>query len=208
MAEVNAAIVKHLREKTGAGVMDCKRALAECAGELEQAVVWLREKGIAGAAKRAGRVASDGTIGAYIHTGGKLGVLLEVNCETDFVAKTAEFQNLVKELAMQVAATNPRAVRREEIPASVIEQERQIYAAQSAGKPSAVVDKIVEGKLEKFFRDVCLLEQGYVRDPARTVSELITEYAATVGEKIEVRRFIRFQLGETASEGSDGAGTA
>jgi elongation factor Ts len=208
MADVNANIVKELRDKTGAGVMDCKRALAESSGDLEKAVIWLREKGIASAAKRAGRTASDGSVGSYIHTGGKLGVLIEVNCETDFVAKTPEFQNLVKELAMQVAATNPRAVRREELPASVIEQERQIYAVQSAGKPAAVIDKIVEGKLDKFYREICLLEQGYMRDPARTVSELINEYSAKVGEKIEVRRFVRFQLGESTAEASDGKAQA
>ncbi|MGD0074083.1 MAG: translation elongation factor Ts [Candidatus Binataceae bacterium] len=196
MSDVNANIVKELREKTGAGVMDCKKALAEANGDLEKAVVWLREKGIAQAAKRAGRVASEGSVGAYIHAGGKLGVLVEVNCESDFVAKTPEFQTLVKELAMQVAAANPRCVRREELAPEVIEQERQIYASQSAGKPEPVINKIVEGKLEKFYREACLLEQGYVRDPARAVSELVGEYVAKLGEKIEVRRFVRFQLGE------------
>ena len=196
MSDVNANIVRELREKTGAGVMDCKKALGEANGDLEQAVIWLREKGIAQAAKRAGRVASEGSIGAYIHAGGKLGVLVEVNCESDFVAKTPEFQTLVKELAMQIAAANPRCVRREELSAEIIEQERQIYASQAAGKPEPVVNKIVEGKLEKFYREACLLEQGYVRDPARTVSELLSEYVAKLGEKIEVRRFVRFQLGE------------
>jgi elongation factor Ts len=196
MAEVNANVVKDLREKTGAGVMDCKKALAESAGDLEKAIVWLRQKGIAAAAKRAGRVASDGCVGTYIHAGGKLGVLIEVNCETDFVAKTPEFQALVKELAMQVAASNPRCVRREELPPDVIAQEREIYAAQSADKPKAVIDKIVEGKLEKFYRDACLMEQGYIRDPARTVGDIVTDYHVKVGEKIEVRRFVRFQLGE------------
>lgn len=196
MAEVNAYIVKELREKTGAGVMDCKKALAENAGDLEKAVLWLRQKGIAAAAKRAGRVASEGSIGTYIHAGGKLGVLIEVNCETDFVAKTPEFQALVKELAMQVAAANPRCVSREQLPSEVIAQEREIYAAQSADKPQAVISKIVEGKLEKFYRDVCLMEQGYIRDPARTISEIVTDYSVKVGEKIEVRRFVRFQLGE------------
>ena len=196
MAEVNANVVKELREKTGAGVMDCKKALAESAGDLEKAVVWLRQKGIAAAAKRAGRVASEGCIGSYIHAGGKLGVLIEVNCETDFVAKTSEFQALVKELAMQVAASNPRCVRREDLAPEIIAQEREIYAAQSIDKPKAVIDKIVEGKLEKFYRDACLMEQGYIRDPARTISDMVTEYVAKVGEKIEVRRFVRFQLGE------------
>lgn len=196
MSDVNANIVKELREKTGAGVMDCKKALGEAKGDLEKAIVWLREKGIAQAAKRAGRVASEGSIGAYIHAGGKLGVLVEVNCESDFVAKTPEFQALVKEIAMQIAAANPRCVRREELSPEIIEQERQIYASQAAGKPEPVINKIVEGKLEKFYRDVCLIEQGYVRDPARTVADLIGEYVAKLGEKIELRRFTRFQLGE------------
>jgi elongation factor Ts len=196
MSDVNANIVKELREKTGAGVMDCKKALGEAKGDLEKAIVWLRGKGIAQAAKRAGRVASEGSIGAYIHAGGKLGVLVEVNCESDFVAKTPEFQTLVKEIAMQIAAANPRWVRREELSPEIIEQERQIYASQAAGKPEPVINKIVEGKLEKFYRDVCLIEQGYVRDPARTVGDLIGEYVAKLGEKIELRRFARFQLGE------------
>jgi elongation factor Ts len=195
--DVSANLVKELREKTGAGVMDCKKALAEAKGDLEKAIVWLREKGIAQAAKRSGRVASEGSIGAYIHAGGKLGVHIEVNCESDFVAKTPEFQTLVKELAMQVAAANPRCVNREDLPAGVIEQERQIYTSQSAGKPAQVVAKIVEGKLEKFCREVCLLEQSWVRDPNRTISDLIGEYVGKLGEKIDVRRFERFQLGES-----------
>src|SRR5690242_12391802 len=147
--DVNANLVRELRDKTGAGVMDCKKALAESKGDLEKAAVWLREKGIAQAAKRSGRVASEGSVGSYIHAGGKLGVLVEVNCESDFVAKTPEFQTLVKEIAMQIAASNPRCVNRDELPAEVIEQERQIYASQSAGKPEQVIHKIVEGKLEK-----------------------------------------------------------
>jgi elongation factor Ts len=194
--DVNANLVRELRDKTGAGVMDCKRALAESKGDLEQAALWLREKGIAQAAKRAGRVASDGSVGAYIHAGGKLGVLVEVNCESDFVAKTPEFQTLVKEIAMQIAAQNPRCVRREQLAPEIIEQERQIYAAQSAGKPEQVVGKIVEGKLEKFYRDVVLEEQAWVRDPNRTIRELLGEYTGKLGEKIEIRRFSRFQLGE------------
>jgi elongation factor Ts len=203
MAEVNANLVKELREKTGAGVMDCKKALAETGGDLEKAAVWLREKGIAQAQKRSGRVASEGAIGAYIHAGGKLGVLVEVNCETDFVAKTPEFQTLVKEIAMQIAATNPRCIRREDLPAEVIEQERQIYATQAAGKPEGVVKRIVEGKVEKFYREVCLLEQAWVRDPNQTITDLIGEHVAKLGEKIEVRRFHRYQLGE----GLDGSAT-
>jgi elongation factor Ts len=194
--DVNANSVRELRDKTGAGVMDCKKALAESKGDLEKAALWLREKGIAAAAKRAGRIASEGSIGAYIHTGGKLGVLVEVNCESDFVAKTPEFQNLVREIAMQIAAQNPRCVRRDELDPGVLEQERQIYASQSAGKPEQVMNKIVEGKLEKFYKDVVLNEQSWVRDPNRAVSDLIGEYVGKLGEKIEIRRFTRFQLGE------------
>jgi len=194
--DVNANLVRELRDKTGAGVMDCKKALAESRGDLDKAVVWLREKGISQAAKRAGRVASEGSIGAYIHAGGKLGVLVEINCESDFVAKTPEFQTLVKEIAMQIAAANPRCVRREELPAEVIEQERQIYASQSAGKPEQVLKKIVEGKLEKFYHDAVLNEQAWVRDPNRTIGDLIGEHVGKLGEKIEIRRFVRFQLGD------------
>src|ERR1700687_5876849 len=174
--EINANIVRELREKTGAGVMDCKKALAEASGDLDKAIVWLRERGIAQAAKRAGRLASEGSVGTYIHAGGKLGVLVEVNCESDFVAKTPEFQTLVKEIAMQIAAANPRYVRREDLPPEVIQQERQIYADQSVGKPEAIVSKIVEGKLEKFYREVCLVEQSYMRDPNRTIGDLVGEY--------------------------------
>ena len=194
--ELNANLVKELREKTGAGIMDCKRALAETDGNLEKAVVWLREKGIAAAAGRAGRVASEGSVGSYIHAGGKLGVLIEINCETDFCAKSEAFQALVKELAMQVAAANPRCVRREEISPAVIEQERQIYASQAEGKPAAVVTKIVDGKIEKFYKEACLLEQAYVRDPNKTVNDLLGEAAIQMREKIDVRRFMRYQLGE------------
>jgi elongation factor Ts len=194
--DVNANLVRELRDKTGAGVMDCKKALAESQGDLEQAAVWLREKGIAQAAGRAGRVASEGSIGAYIHAGGKLGVLVEINCESDFVAKTPEFQTLVKEIAMQIAAQNPRCIHREQLAPEIIEQERQIYASQSAGKPDAVVAKIVEGKLEKFYRDVVLEEQAWVRDPNWTIRDLLGEYTGKLGEKLEIRRFSRFQLGE------------
>jgi elongation factor Ts len=203
--EINANIVRELREKTGAGVMDCKKALAEASGDLEKAVVWLRERGIAQAAKRSGKLASEGSVGTYIHAGGKLGVLVEVNCETDFVAKTPEFQGLVKEIAMQIAAANPRCVSREDVSAEIIEQERQIYATQSAGKPEAVVKKIVDGKLEKFYRDICLNEQAWVRDPNRTITDLLGEYVAKLGEKIEIRRFVRFQLGESR-DGNAAAG--
>jgi elongation factor Ts len=194
--ELNANQVKELREKTGAGIMDCKRALSETAGDLDKAALWLREKGIAAAAGRAGRVASEGAVGSYIHAGGKIGVLIEVNCETDFCAKSEAFQALVKELALQVAALNPRVVRREELSPEVIEQERQIYASQAEGKPPAVVAKIVDGKIEKFYKEACLLEQAYARDPNKTVNDLIGEAALQMREKIDVRRFTRYQMGE------------
>jgi elongation factor Ts len=193
---ITPKLIQELREKTGAGIMDCKRALAETDGDLEKAVVWLREKGIAAAAGRASRVASEGSVGSYIHAGGKIGVLIEVNCETDFCAKSEAFQALVKELAMQVAAANPRVVRREELSPAVLEQERQIYASQAEGKPAAVVAKIVDGKVEKFYKEACLLEQAYVRDPNKTVNDLLGEAAIQMREKIDVRRFSRYQLGE------------
>jgi len=198
MSEVNAAQVRELREKTGAGFMDCKRALSETGSDLEKAVVYLREKGLAAAAKRSARVASEGLVGSYIHAGGKIGVLVEVNCETDFVARTPEFQTLVKDLAMQVAAANPRYVLREEVPPDAIDAERSIYRAQAAssGKPPAVLEKIVDGKVEKFFSDVCLLEQPFIKEPQRTVGQLVTDAIAKIGENIVVRRFARFQLGE------------
>ena len=198
MSEVSAAQVRALRDQTGAGMMDCKRALAESAGDLGKAVVYLREKGLAAAAKRSARAASQGLVGSYIHVGGKVGVLIEVNCETDFVARTPEFQTLVKDLAMQVAAASPRWVQREQIPADTIEAEREIYRAQAggSGKPPAVIEKIVDGKLVKFFADTCLLEQAFIRDPQGTVGQLVTDSVAKIGENIVVRRFARFQLGE------------
>ncbi len=195
--DVNTNLLKELREKTGAGVMDCKKALAEAAGDLEKAQAWLLEKGMAAAAKRADRVASEGSIGSYIHLGGKLGVLIEVNCETDFCAKSEAFQALVKNLAMQVVGSNPHYVRREEIPPAVIEQEREIYASQAEGKPAAVVAKIIEGKIEKFYKESCLLEQPYVKDPDKSVNDLLAEAGLQMREKIAVRRFVRFQLGES-----------
>jgi len=199
MSEVSAAQVRELREKTGAGIMDCKRALAEGNGDLEKAFVYLREKGLAAAAKKSARAASDGVVGSYIHAGGKIGVLIEVNCETDFVARTPEFQALVKDLAMQVAAANPRYVRREDVTPATVEAERNIYQAQASGsgKPAAVVERIVDGKLERFFTDVCLLEQPFIKDPQRTVKDLLTEAVARIGENLVVRRFARFQLGES-----------
>jgi len=200
--DVSAVQVRELRDKTGAGMMDCKRALAESAGDIEKAVVYLREKGLAAAAKRSGRAASEGQVGSYIHAGGKIGVLIEVNCETDFVARTPQFQGLVKDLAMQVAAANPRFVRREDVAPEVLEAERGIYRVQASesGKPAQVIDKIIDGKVEKFFADVCLLEQPFIKEPQRTVGQLVTDAIAQLGENIVVRRFARFQLGEMTEQ--------
>jgi elongation factor Ts len=201
MSEVTAEQVRTLRDKTGAGFMDCKRALAENNGDLDQAMQFLREKGLAAAAKKAARSASEGLVTSYIHAGGKIGVLVEVNCETDFVARTEEFQGLVKDLAMQIAASNPAYVQREEVPDDKIESEKKIYRVQASesGKPEKVVEKMVEGKLTKFFADVCLLEQPYIKDPSRSVGQLVTDAIAKIGENIVVRRFARFQLGETTN---------
>lgn len=200
--EVSASLVKELREKTGAGMMDCKKALAEAGGELEKAVDYLRQKGLAAAAKKADRVAADGAVGAYVHPGGKIGVLLEINCETDFVARTPEFQALLKDVAMQVAAASPRYVRREEVSAEEFEKEKVIYRQQAleSGKPEKVVDKIVEGKMEKFYSDVCLMEQAFIKDPDKKVADMINEAVARLGEKIQVRRFARYHLGEGVSK--------
>jgi elongation factor Ts len=196
--EVNASLVRELREKTGAGIMDCKRALAESAGDLENAVNYLRQKGLAAAAKKAERVAADGAVGAYVHPGGKIGVLVEINCETDFVARTAEFQALLKDIAMQIAAANPRYVRPDDVSADEIEKERNIYRHQAleSGKPEKVIDKIVEGRMERFYSEVCLLEQGFIQDPDRKVADILNDAIARLREKIEVRRFARFHLGE------------
>ncbi len=196
--QVSAQSVKELRERTGAGMMDCKAALTEAGADLEKAVDVLRKRGLAAAAKRSSRVAADGAVSAYIHAGGKLGVLVEVNCETDFVARTAEFQELVKDIAMHVAAAEPRFVRREEVDAEVAERERAIYRDQAAasGKPGNVVEKIVAGKLDKFYSDICLLEQPFVKNPDLTVGQLVQERVAQFGENIQVRRFSRFKLGE------------
>ncbi len=198
MSEISAAQVRELRERTGAGIMDCKTALREASGDLELALRRLREKGLAAAQKKAGRVATEGMVGAYVHAGGKLGVLVEVSCETDFVARTEDFQNLVKDLAMQIAAASPRWVTREEVPAEEIAKEEEIYRAQAAqsGKPQAVLDKIAKGKLEKYFSEVCLLEQEFIRDPSKKVSQVVAEAVAKLGENIVVRRFARFRLGE------------
>ncbi len=196
--DVPAAQVKALREKTGAGFMDCKKALEESQGDVDKAVEVLRKKGIATAQKKAGREAHEGVIEAYIHPGSRLGVLVEVNCETDFVAKTEQFKTLARDLAMQVAAANPKVVRREDLPADVIEKELEIYRiqARNEGKPEQVVERIAQGKLEKFYQEVCLVEQSFIKDPNKTVKDLVTEYIAKLGENIVVRRFVRFQLGE------------
>ena len=198
--EVSAATVKELREKTGAGFMDCKKALAECGGSIEKAVDYLRQKGLAAAAKKADRAATDGAVGAYVHPGGKIGVLVEINCETDFVARTTEFQALLKDIAMQVAAANPRYVRREEVPPEEAEKEKSIYRQQAleSGKPEKVVDKIVDGKMERFFSEVCLLEQAFIKDPDKKVIDIVNDAIARMGENIQIRRFARFHLGEGA----------
>jgi len=194
-----AAQVKELRDKTGAGMMDCKAALDETNGDIEKAIEVLRKKGLAQAAKRAGRVAKDGIIGHYIHLGGKVGVLAEVNCETDFVARTPDFQTLAKEIAMHIAAASPVYVKREDIPADIVEKEKEIYRAQFAGqnKPANVIDKIAEGKLESFYAQVCLMDQPSVRDPNVTIKQMVAAATAKTGENITISRFVRFKLGET-----------
>jgi elongation factor Ts len=207
---VSLALVKELREKTGAGLLDCQKALGEAAGDLEKALRLLRERGLAKAAKKSTRAATDGAIGAYIHPGGKIGVLIEVNCETDFVAKTGEFQQLVKDLAMQVAAAAPRYVSRDEVPAAELESEREIYRAQArqSGKPEKVLDRIVEGQVERFYKDVCLLEQPFIKQSDRTVEEIVKEAIVRFGVNVAVRRFARFQLGETVSKESPAGGAS
>jgi elongation factor Ts len=200
--EVTANMVKELREKSGAGMMDCKKALAEAAGDTQKAYDLLRQKGLAAAAKKADRVASDGAVGAYVHAGGKIGVLVEINCETDFVARTTEFQTLLKDIAMQIAAANPRCVRREEVNTADLEKEKAIYRQQAleSGKPEKVVDKIVEGKIEKFYSEVCLLEQAFIKDQDRKVVDVMNDAIARLGENIQVRRFARYNLGEGAAK--------
>jgi elongation factor Ts len=195
---ISAQAVKELRERTGAGMMECKAALTEAGGDMEAAIDLLRARGAAKAAKRAEREAREGAIGSYIHMGGKIGVLVEVNCETDFVARNEAFQSLVREIAMHVAAANPVAIRREDFPAEMVERERAVYREQmrESGKPEQIWDKIVDGKIEKFYADQALLEQPFVKNPDQTVGQLITEVSAKTGEKIDVRRFTRFALGE------------
>lgn len=198
MAEITATLVKELRERTGAGMMDCKKALSATDGDLEKAIDFLREKGLAAAAKKAGRVAAEGLVEAYIHGGGRIGVLVEVNCETDFVAKTDAFKELVKDIAMHIAATNPSYLKREEVPTAELEHEQAVLAeqARNEGKPEKIIEKMVAGRIEKYYKEVCLMEQPFVKDPDKTISDLITESIAKIGENISIRRFTRYQLGE------------
>ena len=198
MAEITAKMVKQLRDKTGAGIMDCKRALAKAGGDIDQAELNLRKRGIDVARKKAGRKAQEGLIGAYVHPGSKLGVIVEVNCESDFVARTDDFQRLVHDIAMHVAATDPRFIRKEDVDDEVLEKEREVQRARAldAGKPEKIVDKIVEGRMKKFYEEVCLLEQPFVKDNASTVGELITQMVSKLGENILVSRMARFKVGE------------
>ncbi len=212
MAEITSAAVKSLREKTGAGMMECKKALTEADGNEDQAVEILRKRGIATAGKKAGRVAAEGAVGSYIHMGGKVGVLVEVNCETDFVARTEEFQSLVKDIAMHIAAAEPRYVTREEVPSDILDKEREIKRAQiandpkNANKPEQIIEKIIEGGLNKFYEEAVLLDQPFVKDPAKTVNELLTEKVAKTGERITVRRFSRYKMGEGIAKRDDDFG--
>lgn len=199
MTTISAAMVKQLREKTGAGMMDCKKALTDCEGDMDKAVDFLRKKGLATAAKRAGRAMSEGIVQSYIHMGGKIGVMVEVNCETDFVAKNDDFKEFAKNIAMHIAATNPLGIRPEDVPEKIVNKEKEIYREQALemGKPEKMIDKIAEGKLNKFFKDNCLLNQPYVREPNMTISDLLTEMIAKIGENITIKRFARFQIGES-----------
>ncbi len=204
MAEVSATMVKELREKTGAGMMDCKKALSESGGDFAKAEEWLRKKGIAKAGSKEGRVAAEGIIGTYVH-GGRIGVIVEVNCETDFVARNTDFQELVKDVAMQIAAVNPKFVRREEVPAEQLEKEKEIQRAllQQQGKPEAMWDKILVGKIEKYYETVCLVDQPWVKDDKKKVGEMVTERSAKIGEKVSIRRFVRYEVGEGIEKKKD-----
>jgi elongation factor Ts len=200
--EISAGLVKDLREKTGAGMMDCKKALTETSGDFEKAIDYLRKKGIASAAKKAGRATKEGSVSSYIHGEGRVGVLLEVNCETDFVARTEQFKTFVKDVSMHIAAANPLYVRSDEVPADLVAKEKEIAVAQmqASGKPAAVLEKIAEGKLKKYFEDTCLLNQVFVKDPNKTIELLLKEAISALGENIIIRRFARFQLGEGVKE--------
>ncbi len=195
---ITAEMVKQLRERTGAGMMDCKKALSETNGDMDKAIEFLREKGLATAAKKAGRIAAEGIVDSYIHGNGRIGVLLEVNIETDFAAKNEDFRAFVKDIAMQIAAAKPEYIRREDVPAEVVEKEKEILKAQALneGKPEKIVEKMVEGRIDKFYKEICLLEQPFIKDPDKTVQQLLTEKIATIGENINIRRFARFEKGE------------
>jgi elongation factor Ts len=199
MTAISATMVKQLREKTGVGIMDCKEALSQSNGDIDNAVDFLRKKGLAAAQKRAGRAMSEGLIQTYIHMGGKLGVLVEINCETDFVAKNDDFKEFAKNIAMHIAATNPVGIASDDVPEEVINKEKEIYRAQAIelGKPENVIDKIVDGKLNKFYKDNCLLNQAYVRDPDVNISDLLNDLIAKMGENITIKRFVRFQIGDS-----------
>ncbi len=205
MAEVTAAMVKELRERTGAGMMDCKKALANTEGNMDKAIDFLREKGLAAAAKKEGRIAAEGIVDAYIHGGGRIGVLLEVNCETDFVSKGDEFRALVKDLSMQIAAAKPEYLNREDVPEAVLQHERDILRVQALneGKPEKIVDKMVEGRIEKYYKEFCLMEQPFVKDTDKTVKDLVLEKTAKIGEKISVRRFVRWEMGQGLEKRQD-----
>jgi len=201
----SAKDVAELRRITGAGMMDCKKALTETNGDMDQAQKWLREKGIAAAAKKADRVAAEGVVGSYIHLGGKIGVLVEVNCETDFVAKSPAFTNLVKDIAMQIAAANPRYVKIEEVDPSALEEEKEILRnqAKNEGKPENIIERMVEGRVKKYYQEICLLEQPFVKDSSKTVKQMINDAILTIGEKIDVRRFVRYEMGEGIEKRKD-----
>lgn len=205
MAEISAALVKELRERTGAGMMDCKKALAQCDGNMEKAVDFLREKGLAAAAKKEGRVAAEGIVASYIHGGGRIGVLVEVNCETDFVARGEEFQQFVKDVAMQIAAAKPDFMTKEDVPPEILQHEKDILRAQALneGKPEKIVEKMVEGRIEKYYKEVCLMEQAFVKDPDKTIRDLVLEKTAKIGERIVIRRFTRYEMGEGIEKRKD-----
>jgi elongation factor Ts len=203
--EITASMVKELRERTGAGMLDCRKALQEVGGDMDKAIEYLQKKSLASASKKAGRIAAEGVVGSYIHMGGKIGVLCEVNCETDFVGRTEEFNALVKDICMHIAASSPLYVDSDEIPADAVAKQREIYAAQTleSGKPANIVEKIVDGRVKKWFSEVCLLDQAFVKDPDKTVRQLLTESISKIGENIKVRRFVRFALGEGLEKRSD-----
>ncbi len=203
--EVTSAMVKDLRERTGAGMMDCKKALVENDGDMDKAIAYLREKGLAAAAKKAGRIAAEGIVEAYIHMGGKIGVLVEVNCETDFVAKTDQFKTFCHDVAMHIAAANPLFVTKEEVPMEALNKEKEIFRAQALneGKPEKIVDRMVEGRVEKYYKEVCLLEQPFVKDPDKTIKDLVSDATVAIGEKISIRRFTRYERGEGIQKRED-----